>query len=49
MCTREWCAMEFEVTGESDHAGTTPMKMRKKLAFLASINIMTEARQKLKN
>ena len=37
---------EIEVTGESDHAGTTPMDMRKDALF-ATTNIITEARQKL--
>ena len=38
---------EIEVTGESDHAGTTPMEMRKDALFAAT-NIITEARQKLR-
>ncbi len=38
---------EIEVTGESDHAGTTPMDMRKDALFAAT-NIITEARQKLR-
>jgi N-carbamoyl-L-amino-acid hydrolase len=38
---------ELEVTGESDHAGTTPMDMRKDALF-ATNNIMTEARKKLR-
>src|ERR1700719_4163922 len=37
---------EFEVTGESDHAGTTPMDMRKDALFAAN-NIISEARKKL--
>jgi N-carbamoyl-L-amino-acid hydrolase len=37
---------EFEVTGESDHAGTTPMNMRKDALYAAN-NIMAEARRKL--
>ena len=38
---------EIEVTGESDHAGTTPMDMRKDALF-ATANIISEARQKLR-
>lgn len=39
---------EFVVTGESDHAGTTPMDMRKDALF-AAVNIITEARKKLQS
>ena len=38
---------EIEVTGESDHAGSTPMDMRKDALFAAT-NIITDARQKLR-
>lgn len=37
---------EMEVTGESDHAGTTPMNMRKDALFTAT-DIMTDLRKKL--
>lgn len=37
---------EFEINGESDHAGTTPMDMRKDALFAAN-NLISEARQKL--
>ena len=37
---------DIEVTGESDHAGTTPMPMRKD-AFFAANNLIQEAREKL--
>jgi N-carbamoyl-L-amino-acid hydrolase len=45
-CVVGMVCYEFEVTGESDHAGTTPMNMRKDALFAAN-NIMTEARRKL--
>lgn len=38
---------ELTVTGESDHAGTTPMDMRKDALFAAT-NMITEARTKLR-
>lgn len=37
---------EFEITGESDHAGTTPMGMRKDALF-AAMNIISQAREQL--
>lgn len=37
---------QIEVTGESDHAGTTPMEMRKDALFAAN-TVITEARKKL--
>jgi N-carbamoyl-L-amino-acid hydrolase len=45
-CVLGMVCYEFEVTGESDHAGTTPMDMRKDALFAAT-NIITEARRKL--
>ncbi|MGG0718478.1 Zn-dependent hydrolase [Robertmurraya massiliosenegalensis] len=38
---------EFVVTGESDHAGTTPMDMRKDALFAAT-NMIVKARSKLR-
>lgn len=46
-CVLGMVCYEIEVTGESDHAGTTPMDMRKDALFAAT-NIITEARQKLR-
>lgn len=46
-CVLGMVCYEIEVTGESDHAGTTPMDMRKDALF-ATTNIITEARQKLR-
>jgi len=40
------CSYEIEAAGVSDHAGTTPMEMRKDALF-ASTNIIAEARKKL--
>ncbi|EST10986.1 Zn-dependent hydrolase [Sporolactobacillus laevolacticus] len=37
---------EIEVTGESDHAGTTPMRMRKDALFAAT-DVIAELRKKL--
>ncbi|MEN1968710.1 Zn-dependent hydrolase [Lentibacillus sp. N15] len=37
---------EIEVTGDSDHAGTTPMPMRKDALF-ATNNLITEIREKM--
>ncbi|UJL47448.1 Zn-dependent hydrolase [Virgibacillus sp. NKC19-16] len=37
---------EIEVTGDSDHAGTTPMPMRKDALFAAN-NLITEIREKM--
>src|SRR6202035_4735310 len=44
-CVVGMVCYEFEVTGESDHAGTTPMDMRKDALFAAN-NIISEARKK---
>ena len=45
-CVVGMVCYEFKVTGESDHAGTTPMDMRKDALFAAN-NIISEARRKL--
>ncbi|MGE7765951.1 Zn-dependent hydrolase [Peribacillus sp. NPDC096540] len=45
-CVLGMVCYEIEVTGESDHAGTTPMNMRKD-AFFTSNSLITETRQKL--
>ncbi|MED3691130.1 Zn-dependent hydrolase [Peribacillus butanolivorans] len=45
-CVLGMVCYEIEVTGESDHAGTTPMNMRKD-AFFTTNSLITEARQKL--
>ena len=45
-CVLGMVCYEIEVTGESDHAGTTPMDMRKDALFAAN-NLINEARQKL--
>lgn len=45
-CVLGMVCYEFEVTGDSDHAGTTPMGMRKDALFAAN-NIITLAREKL--
>lgn len=45
-CVLGMVCYEIEITGESDHAGTTPMNMRKDAFFTANSLIM-EARQKL--
>ncbi|AOH54946.1 Zn-dependent hydrolase [Peribacillus muralis] len=45
-CVLGMVCYEIEVIGESDHAGTTPMDMRKDAFFTANSLIM-EARQKL--
>ncbi|QKY70124.1 Zn-dependent hydrolase [Lentibacillus sp. CBA3610] len=37
---------QIEVTGDSDHAGTTPMSTRKD-SLMAAINLITEAQEKL--
>jgi beta-ureidopropionase / N-carbamoyl-L-amino-acid hydrolase len=44
-CVLGMVCYEIEVTGESDHAGTTPMSMRKDALFAAS-NLIAEARKK---
>ncbi|MGG4466460.1 Zn-dependent hydrolase [Paenibacillus alvei] len=45
-CVVGMVCYEIEVTGESDHAGTTPMDMRKDALF-ASHNIIAEIRTRL--
>lgn len=45
-CVVGMVCYEIEVTGESDHAGTTPMDMRKD-AFFAMNDLVTELRGKL--
>lgn len=45
-CVVGMACYEIEITGESDHAGTTPMSMRKDALFAAN-HLITEARQKL--
>lgn len=45
-CVLGMVCYEIEVTGESNHAGTTPMGMRKDALFAAN-NIIREARQML--
>lgn len=45
-CVLGMVCYEIEVTGESDHAGTTPMEMRKD-AFFTTNNIIMKARQAL--
>lgn len=45
-CVLGMVCYEIEVSGESDHAGTTPMSMRKDALF-AAMDLMTEARGKL--
>ncbi|MGE7603012.1 Zn-dependent hydrolase [Peribacillus sp. NPDC097675] len=45
-CVLGMVCYEIEVTGESDHAGTTPMNMRKD-AFFTTNSLVTEAIQKL--
>ncbi|HZG70190.1 MAG TPA: Zn-dependent hydrolase [Chondromyces sp.] len=45
-CVLGMVCYELEITGESDHAGTTPMSMRKDALFAAN-NLITEARNKL--
>ncbi|MFJ7684420.1 Zn-dependent hydrolase [Peribacillus butanolivorans] len=45
-CVLGMVCYEIEVTGESNHAGTTPMNMRKD-AFCTTNSLITEARQKL--
>lgn len=45
-CVVGMICYEIEVTGESDHAGTTPMDMRKDALF-ATNNLITKAREKL--
>lgn len=45
-CVVGMVCYEFEVTGESDHAGTTPMGMRKDALFTA-IDVINEVRNRL--
>ncbi|KRD91022.1 Zn-dependent hydrolase [Priestia megaterium] len=45
-CVLGMVCYEIEVTGESDHAGTTPMDMRKDALF-ATNNLIAEARHEL--
>lgn len=45
-CVVGMACYEIEVTGESDHAGTTPMDMRRDSLFAAT-DIITELRRKL--
>ena len=45
-CVVGMCCYEIEVTGDSDHAGTTPMKMRKDALF-ATNNLINEIREKM--
>ncbi len=45
-CVVGMVCYEIEVAGESDHAGTTPMDMRKDALFAVN-NLLTEARSKL--
>jgi N-carbamoyl-L-amino-acid hydrolase len=45
-CVVGMVCYEIEIAGESDHAGTTPMDMRKDALFAAN-RFITEARQKL--
>ncbi|TYR80648.1 Zn-dependent hydrolase [Priestia megaterium] len=46
-CVLGMVCYEIEITGESDHAGTTPMEMRKDALFAAN-NIIAQARNKLR-
>lgn len=45
-CVLGMVCYEIEVTGESDHAGTTPMEMRRDALFAAN-NIIAQAREQL--
>nr|ABL14248.1 L-N-carbamoylase [Siminovitchia fordii] len=45
-CVVGMVCFEIEVTGESDHAGTTPMSMRKDALFAAN-QLISEIRQKM--
>src|SRR5699024_1936924 len=45
-CVVGMVCYEIEVTGDSDHAGTTPMPLRKDALF-ATNNLISEVRQKL--
>ncbi|RKQ34689.1 Zn-dependent hydrolase [Oceanobacillus halophilus] len=45
-CVVGMCCYEIEVIGDSDHAGTTPMPMRKDALFAAN-NLINEIREKM--
>ena len=45
-CVVGMACYEIEITGESDHAGTTPMNMRKDALFAAN-NLINEIRRRL--
>nr|WP_263323614.1 Zn-dependent hydrolase [Neobacillus sp. Marseille-Q6967] len=45
-CVVGMACFDIEITGESDHAGTTPMKMRKDALFAAN-NLINEIRKRL--
>ncbi|MFS0750505.1 Zn-dependent hydrolase [Oceanobacillus sp. 1P07AA] len=45
-CVVGMCCYEIEVTGDSDHAGTTPMSMRKDALF-ATNSLINEIRDKM--
>ena len=45
-CVVGMCCYEVEVTGDSDHAGTTPMTMRRDALFAAN-NLINEIREKM--
>ena len=45
-CVVGMACFDIEITGESDHAGTTPMKMRKDALFAAN-NLINEIRRVL--
>lgn len=45
-CVLGMTCFDIEITGESDHAGTTPMSMRKDALFAAN-NLITEIRKRL--
>ncbi|WP_156291384.1 Zn-dependent hydrolase [Oceanobacillus salinisoli] len=45
-CVVGMCCYEIEVIGDSDHAGTTPMPMRKDALF-ATNNLINEIREKM--
>lgn len=47
-CVVGMACFDIEITGESDHAGTTPMKMRKDALFAAN-NLFNEIRNHLGN
>lgn len=45
-CVVGMCCYEIEVTGDSDHAGTTPMPMRRDALFVAN-HLINEIREKM--